>query len=215
MSADNIRASVDGSLQRLGVEYIDLYCAHQPDTSTPIEESLAAFDELVQAGKIRHVAASNYSAGELEVALASAKGRRLTPFSALQTQYNLVHRQDYEGDLMALCQERDIGCIAYSALADGFLTGKYRRDQALPHSERVEDAAVYCTSEGFATLDTLDVMAAEHGATVPSIALAWLLAQPTVCSALASARTVEQLHAMVSAVRIDLGLPDLARLQRA
>jgi len=141
LSPANIRSAAEASLRRLGAGHIDLYYAHEDDPVTPLADTVAAFDSLVREGKARYVAASNYSAPRLTHALASAQQQGLAGFVALQVHYNLVHRDEYEGDLAALCQREGLSCIAYSALADGFLTGKYRPGHALPVSERAEDAA--------------------------------------------------------------------------
>src|SRR5262249_56335611 len=133
------------------------------------------------------------SAPRLAAALASAQQQGLAGFVALQVHYNLVHRDEYEGDLAALCQREGLSCVAYSALADGFLTGKYRPGGSLPASERAEDAAVYLTGSGLAVLGALDTVARAHGAPVAAAALAWLAAQPTVAAPLPTARTPRHL----------------------
>ena len=173
---------------------------------------MAAFDELVREGKARYVAASNYSAPRLAGALASAREQGLVSFTALQVHYNLVHRDEYEGDLAALCQREGLSCIAYSALADGFLTGKYRPGGSLPASERAEDAAVYLTEGGLAVLGALDTVARAHSAPVAAVALAWLAAQPTVAAPLASARTPGQLRDLLQAPGLRLSPEELALL---
>jgi aryl-alcohol dehydrogenase-like predicted oxidoreductase len=212
LAATNIHAAAEASLRRLGVDHLDLYFAHEDDPATPLEETLDAFDQLVSAGKVRHVAASNYTAKRLAEALVTADAANLSPYVALQAHYNLVHRDEYAQDLASLCQQEGLSCIAYSALADGFLTGKYRRDRDLPTSERAEDAVVYLNDDGLATLDALDVVAAQHGAPVASVALAWLTAQPTVAAAIASARTPDQLADLVRAPDVHLSNDDLALL---
>ncbi|HYX86657.1 MAG TPA: aldo/keto reductase [Gaiellales bacterium] len=211
----NIRASAEASLGRLGVEQIDLYYAHEDDPATPLEATIAAFDELVRAGKVRYVAASNYTAPRLADALAAAKRTGHAPYVALQAHYNLVHRAEYEGDLAALCEAESISCIAYSALADGFLTGKYRPGRELPASERAEDAAVYLTEHGTSVLTALDTVAAGRGVPVAAVALAWLIARPTVAAAVASARTPEQLADLAQAVHLHLSQDDLGVLEAA
>ena len=208
----NIAAAADESLARLGVEYIDLYYAHEDDPVTPLEESLAAFDALVAEGKVRYVAASNYSAPRLAEALAASDRTGTARYRALQTHYNLVHRTEYEGELEALCRREGLSCLAYSALADGFLTGKYRPGQPVPDSERAEDAVPYLDDRGVAVLAALDAVAERHGASVAAVALAWLIAQPTVAAAVASARTPEQLAQLLPAATLRLGAEDVELL---
>src|SRR5262249_145329 len=187
-----IRAAAEASLRRLGTGHIDLYYAHEDDPATPLADTVAAFDRLVREGKARYVAASNYSAPRLAGALASARQQGLVSFAALQVHYNLVHRDEYEGGLPDLSQREGLSCIACSALADGFLTGKYRPGRSLPSSERAEDAAAYLTGSGLAALGALDAVARARSVPVAAVALAWLAAQPTVAAPLASARTPRQ-----------------------
>jgi aryl-alcohol dehydrogenase-like predicted oxidoreductase len=212
LSPATIRSAAEASLRRLGTGHIDLYYAHEDDPATPLADTVAAFDRLVQEGKARYVAASNYSAPRLAAALASARQQGLVSFAALQVHYNLVHRDEYEGGLAALCQREGLSCIAYSALADGFLTGKYRPGRALPASERAEDAAVYLTGSGPAVLGALDAVARARGAPVAAVALAWLAAQPTVAAPLASARTPGQLRDLLQAPGLRLAPEELALL---
>ena len=215
LSPANIRSAAEASLRRLGAGHIDLYYAHEDDPVTPLADTVAAFDSLVREGKARYVAASNYSAPRLTHALASAQQQGLAGFVALQVHYNLVHRDEYEGDLAALCQREGLSCIAYSALADGFLTGKYRPGHALPVSERAEDAAAYLTGSGLTVLRALDTVAVRNGTPIAAVALAWLAAQPTVAAPLASARTPGQLHDLLQAPGLNLSADDLALLDAA
>ena len=215
LSPATIRSAAEASLRRLGTGHIDLYYAHEDDPATPLADTVAALDSLVQEGKVRYVAASNYSAPRLAAALASAQQHRLASFVALQVHYNLVHRDEYESDLAALCQREGLSCIAYSALADGFLTGKYRPDHALPVSERAEDAATYLTDSGLAVLGALDTVAERSDTPIAAVALAWLAAQPTVAAPLASARTPRQLQDLLQAPDLKLSADDLALLNAA
>jgi aryl-alcohol dehydrogenase (NADP+) len=214
LAPENIRAAAEASLRRLMTDHIDVYYAHEDDPTTPLEETLDAFDQLVRAGFVRHVAASNYTAPRLAAALSASEAAGATRYVALQTHYNLVHRDDYEGELQELCEREGLSCFAYSALADGFLTGKYRPGAELPASERREDAAVYLDPHGLAVLDALDGVAARHETPVAAVALAWLMAQPTVAAAVASARTVDQLQDLLAATRLQLDADDLAVLGR-
>ena len=215
LSPATIRSAAEASLRRLGSGHIDLYYAHEDDPATPLADTIAAFDSLVREGKARYVAASNYSAPRLAAALASAQQHRLVSFVALQVHYNLVHRDEYESDLAALCQREGLSCIAYSALADGFLTGKYRPGHALPVSERAEDAATYLTESGMAVLGALDTVAERNETPIAAVALAWLAAQPTVAAPLASARTPRQLQDLLQAPDLKLSADDLALLNAA
>ena len=215
LSPATIRSAAEASLRRLGSGHIDLYYAHEDDPATPLADTIAAFDSLVREGKARYVAASNYSAPRLAAALASAQQQDLVGFVALQVHYNLVHRDEYEGDLSALCQQEGLSCIAYSALADGFLTGKYRPGHALPVSERADDAAVYLNESGLAVLGALDTVAERNGTPIAAVALAWLAAQPRVAAPLASARTPRQLQDLLRAPDLKLSADDLALLNAA
>lgn len=215
LAHDVIVTAAEDSLHRLGTDRIDLYYAHEDDPKTPLEETIGAFEELVQAGKVRYVAASNYFAPRLAEALATSDRLRATRYCALQTHYNLVHRREYEGDLACLCEREGLACVGYSALADGFLTGKYRRGNRLPASERAEDAAAYLNDDGLAVLRALDGVADARGAPVAAVALAWLLARPGVVAAIASARTPEQLTELLAAPALELSESELATLDAA
>jgi aryl-alcohol dehydrogenase-like predicted oxidoreductase len=215
LSPANIRTAAEASLRRLGTSHIDLYYAHEDDPATPLEDTIAAFDSLVRQGKARYVAASNYAAPRLAAALAVAQQGGLASFVALQAHYNLVHRDEYEQALSALCQRGGLSCVAYSALADGFLTGKYRPARRLPASERAEDAAAYLTESGLAVLGALDAVAERNATPIAAVALAWLAARPTVAAPLASARTPRQLQDLLQAVDLKLSAEDLALLNAA
>jgi aryl-alcohol dehydrogenase-like predicted oxidoreductase len=215
LAPQNIRAAAAASLERLGVEQIDLYYAHADDPNTPIEDSLAAFAELIGEGKVRYVAASNYSAPRLAQALAIAEREDLPRYVALQPHYSLVERDIYESELRGVCEREGLACIPYWGLASGFLTGKYRPGGAQVDSPRAAGAAAYLNERGIAVLDALDEVASAHGVEVASVALAWLLAQPTVLSAIASARNVEQLGPLLAVAGLQLSEDELERLARA
>jgi aryl-alcohol dehydrogenase-like predicted oxidoreductase len=212
LSRDVILAAAEESLRRLGTDWIDLYYAHEDDPSTSLEETIGAFDELVHAGKVRHVAASNYSAPRLAEALATADRLNATRYCTLQVHYNLVHRSEYEGDLALLCEREEVAGIAYYALANGFLTGKYRGGKPMPHSERADDATPYLNDKGSAMLLALDEVAAVHEAPVAAVALAWLLAQPTMVAVAASARTPQQLAELLKGPELHLSEHDIAAI---
>jgi aryl-alcohol dehydrogenase-like predicted oxidoreductase len=211
LSGKNIRAAVEGSLKRLGVERIDLYYAHRDDPETPLAETLGAFGGLVREGKVKHVAASNYSAARLREALDTSRRNGLPSYVALQPHYNLVHRQEYEAELAALCAQERIANLPYFALAKGFLTGKYRPGRTV-ESVRASGAEAYLDERGTALLAALDEIAAAHQTTLAAVSLAWLLSKPTVVAPIASARTVEQLRELLPAATLRLEPAALARL---
>ncbi len=209
-----IRRAAEGSLQRLGVDRIDLYYAHKDDPKTPIEDTLRAFDALVREGKVRYVAASNYTAPRLAEALAISSRAGLVRFVALQPHYNLVHRGEYEGELESLCARESVACLPYFALAQGFLSGKYRPGAQVA-SARADSARAYLDERGVRLLATLDAIAATHRTPVAAVALAWLLAQPTVGAPIASARTVEQVRELLPAASLALSAEEVGRLDDA
>jgi aryl-alcohol dehydrogenase-like predicted oxidoreductase len=211
LSATNISRAVDTSLRRLQTDHIDLYYAHIDDRDVPLDETLGAFESLVAAGKVRCIGASNYVASRFSEALTISREHGWTPYSVLQTHYNLVHRHEFEDELADVCAEMGIVCVAYYGLADGFLTGKYRRGSSLPASERAEDVQRYLTAEYDPVLGALDEVAASHGVPVGAVALAWLSAHQGVV-ALASARTTGQLEEIVQAQGMRLSDAELALL---
>jgi aryl-alcohol dehydrogenase-like predicted oxidoreductase len=192
LSRGEILASADRSLKNLGTDRIDLYYAHHDDETTPLEETLRAFDELVQAGKVRYVGASNYSAARLREAREISDRLGITRFVALQPHYNLMERALYEGELQDTVAELGMGSLPYYGLAKGFLTGKYRAGE-LVDSPRAEGAARYVGEKGDRVLGALQQVADAHGVPMAAVALRWLADQPTVVSPIASARSVEQL----------------------
>ena len=211
LSAKNIRAAVEQSLKRLGVERIDLYYAHTDDAATPLAETLGAFGGLVREGKIKYVAASNYSAARLKEAIDTSRRNGLPSYVALQPHYNLVHRRDYEAELAPLLAKEKLGSLPYYALAKGFLTGKYRSGKAV-ESARSQGASEYLDERGIAVLAALDEIAERQRTTVAAVSLAWLLSKPTVIAPIASARTVEQLRDLLPAASLKLGADELERL---
>jgi aryl-alcohol dehydrogenase-like predicted oxidoreductase len=215
LAADTIRAAVDESLQRLRTDRIDLYWAHADDPGTPQEETLGAFDELVTAGKVRAIGASNFTGPRLQQALETSRREGFASYVALQNEYSLVAREEYERDAADVVAANGLASIPYFALAAGFLTGKYRPGQ-LAESQRQAGASKHLdTPRGPAVLAALDEVAAAHGAEVATVALAWLKQQPTVLAPIASARTVEQLPALLAALDLELSADELAALERA
>ena len=210
-----IRQALDASLRRLQTDYVDLYYAHADDPGTPLGETLAAFDELIKCGKVRHIAASNYSAARLREALTISDAHGLARYEALQPHYNLVEREGYEGQLSDLCVTEEISCLPYFALAKGFLTGKYRAGTSSPHARRAEQAAEYMNDRGRAVLDALDHVARAHRTAPATVALGWLLTRPAVAAPIASARTSAQLADILAVLDLHLTDEDLERLGRA
>jgi aryl-alcohol dehydrogenase (NADP+) len=211
LRADTIEREAHASLERLQTDHIDLYYAHFDDEQTPLEESLRAFDALVQAGTVRHIAASNYTPQRLNAALELQREHGLAEFTVLQPQYNLVER-DFERTLLPVADAWDLAVVPYYGLAKGFLTGKYRPGGEAVESPRAEAARAYLNQGGAAVLEMLDDVAAAHETTVPAVALAWLLAQPRVVAPVASARTTEQLEQILPAATLQLTPAEVGRL---
>ena len=203
----NIAAACDASLRRLGVDTIDLYYAHQDDPDVPLDEVLGAFDRLVDAGKIRAIGLSNFTADRLQAAL------DLSRVHALQPEYNLISR-DFEGDLQDLCVRENISALPYYGLAAGFLTGKYRTEADLGKSVRSGRMKPWLTANAN-TLAALDQVAAETGASLATIALAWLIAQPGITAPIASSSRPDQLPDLLAALTLELTDDQLARLTAA
>jgi aryl-alcohol dehydrogenase-like predicted oxidoreductase len=214
LSAKTICAAAESSLRRLRTDRIDLYYAHKDDAATPLEETLKAFDALVREGRVRHIAASNYTEARLSEALAVSSRMGLARFVALQPHYNLVHRAEYESGLAALCAHEGLACFPYYALARGFLSGKYRSG-AKVESARAPEAAKYLDDKGLRILAALDAIAGERGTTVAAVSLAWLLTRPAVVAPIASARTPEQLADLLPAVSLHLTRDEQQRLNDA
>lgn len=205
LSRGHIMNAVEASLSRLKTDTIDLYQMHWPDEETPLDETLRALDDLVRAGKVRYVGCSNYPAWLLTKSLWISDVRNLVRFDSLQPHYNLVHRAEFERELMPLCLEEGIGVIPYSPLAGGFLTGKYRREGALPASARADGVKQrYMNEQGFAVIDALDKVADAHEASVAQTAIAWILANPAVTSAIIGANSIEQLRDTMRGAEISL-----------
>ncbi|WP_409493349.1 aldo/keto reductase [Amycolatopsis sp. cmx-11-12] len=214
LSAANIAAAAEDSLRRLQTDHIDLYYAHIDDPETPIEETLRAFDALVRAGKVRYIAASNYSAERLSEALSISDREGLAKYAVLQPHYNLVER-DYETELAPTVEREGLTILPYFALAKGFLAGKYRSKDAIGDSPRAARASSYLDERGERVLATLDAIAADRGVTVAAVSLAWLFARPTVTAPIASARSVEQLNDLLPAADLTLTAEEIDALTTA
>jgi aryl-alcohol dehydrogenase-like predicted oxidoreductase len=214
LSSQTIRTGAEESLRRLATDRIDLYYAHADDPETPLEDTMGAFDELVRAGTVLHVAASNYTAPRLAEALRVSDREGFARYVAVQPEYNLVSRSEYEGELQALCVAEGLACMPYSALASGFLTGKYRPDGPGVQSARAASARRHLDRAAH-MLEVLDEIAASRSTTVAAVALAWLRAQPGVTAPIASARTPDQLAELLPMGELELASEELERLSAA
>jgi aryl-alcohol dehydrogenase (NADP+) len=203
LSAETIAREAQASLERLRTDVIDLYYAHFDDEDTPLEETVRAFDALVQKGTVRHLGASNYAPERLERALEIQRDQGLAEFTVLQPHYNLVERE-FERTHLPLADAWELAVCPYYGLARGFLTGKYRPGSKQVDSPRAESAGAYLADGGEAVLEALDAVARARGTTVAAVALAWLRAHPRVVAPIASARTVEQLEGFLDAATIEL-----------
>ncbi|WP_414168655.1 aldo/keto reductase [Streptoverticillium reticulum] len=215
LSADAIKSGVEDSLRRLRTDHIDLYYTHYDDLSVPVEEFLTALDALVKEGKVREIAASNITADRLAEALNFSEANGIAKYVAIQPHYNLVSRDTYEGELADVAAAHGLAAVPYYALASGFLTGKYRAGADVDSARAGKAAEHLETERGPRVLAALDEIAAAHGAEIATVALAWLAAQPTVASPLASARTVEQLPALLAVADLHLSEAEVARLTEA
>lgn len=215
LSAAYIEKAVDQSLKRLQTDVIDLYLSHWPDPATPYEETLGAYQKLLEKGKIRYAGCSNLDAGQLRAALDVASLRNLPRYEVLQPAYNLYDRASFDGPLRDLCLAEDIGVISYYGLAKGFLSGKYRSEADLGKSERGGGVKEYLNPRGMRILSALDALAERHSARQAEVALAWIMARPGVTAPIASATKVEQVDSLVRAASLKLSADDIAALDRA
>jgi aryl-alcohol dehydrogenase-like predicted oxidoreductase len=204
LKAAYIHQAVEDSLRRLQTDYIDLYQAHKDDEETPLEETLSAFDKLVQQGKVLHIGASNYSGARLAKALKVSKDNGLVSFVSLQPHYNLVEREQFETDLLPVVQEHGLGVIPYYSLAAGFLTGKYRTKEDAEGKVRAVTVKKYLNDWGFQVVKVLDEVAKEHHSTPARVALAWLMVQPGVTAPIASATSEKHLADLIEAAKLKL-----------
>jgi len=215
LKPDRIREAVQGSLDRLGVDVIDLYFAHKDDPDVPLDEVLGAFGELVDAGTVRAIGASNYSADRLSEALRVSDERGLPRFTVVQPELNLLDRAQYEGPLQTLCIDENLGVVTYFSLASGYLSGKYRSTDDLGKSPRGARVGPYLEGKGPAVLAAMEHIAGETGATLSQIALAWVAAQPGVTAPIASATSVMQLDEIIDSLDVTLTGDQLAALTDA
>jgi aryl-alcohol dehydrogenase-like predicted oxidoreductase len=216
LSAVHITRSVEESLQRLRTDYIDLYFSHCDDATVPLEETLGAYQKLINAGKVRAIGASNYTAARLTQALEVSRKSGLPRYEVLQPHYNLYARSDYESGLEPLCLEAQIGVVSYFALASGFLSGKYRTAADAAKSARGKGVVEkFLNARGLKILAALDDVGRRHRASPASVALAWQIARPSITAPIASATTVEQLNELVAATRLQLDTTDIEQLNSA
>ena len=216
LAGPRVAKAVEDSLRRLQTDYIDLYQAHIDDAEAPLDETLRAFDALVKSGKVRAIGASNYGAKRFGEALEVSRKLGVAAYATLQPCYNLVERADYEAELEPLCRARGIAVIPYFSLAAGFLTGKYRRGGALPSTPRAAGISKrYMHDRGWAVLNAVEGEAKRLGTTPGQVAVAWLLARPSITAPIASATSVAQMKELADAARIRLDADAVARLERA
>ncbi len=215
MSAKYIAQAVEDSLRRLQTDRIDLYQSHKDDEKTPLEETLAAYDRLIREGKVRFIGASNYSGARLREALETSQRDGLPRYESLQPLYNLMERDKYESDLAPVVAEYGLGVIPYFSLAAGFLTGKYRASSDVNGKARGAMVQKYLNDRGFAVLQALDSIAAARHASLASVALAWLIAQPGITAPIASATSEAQLDDLAAALDLRLDGAALKKLSAA
>jgi aryl-alcohol dehydrogenase-like predicted oxidoreductase len=215
LSRAYILGEVEASLKRLQIETIDLYQSHKDDPATPQEETLSAYDQLIRQGKVRAIGASNFSAPRLAEALALSRRQGLPSYQALQPFYNLYDRAEYEKELEPLCLEHGLGVISYFSLAKGFLSGKYRSEADLSKSPRGAGVQPYLNERGFRILKALDEVAEQYHSTPARVALAWLIARPSITAPISSATTLEQLNDLLEATRLELDAAAIEKLNQA
>jgi aryl-alcohol dehydrogenase-like predicted oxidoreductase len=215
LSKSYILASAEESLKRLQTDCIDLYQAHVDDQAVPLEEALGAFDHLIKQGKVRAIGASNYTGPRLAEAIETSKKNGLPAYDSLQPLYNLYDRSDYETNLEPVCEKYGLGVISYFSLASGFLTGKYRSEADTRTRARGERVKKYLNERGFRIVAALDEVAKSYRASAAQIALAWLIARPTLTAPIASATSLEQLKELIEATELTLDGAAIERLNRA
>ena len=215
LSKAYIVRAVEDSLKRLQTDYIDLYQSHRDDLVTPVDETMEAHAQLVKAGKVRVVGASNFDAERLKASLDASAKAGIPRYETLQPLYSLVERKEFDGPLQDLCVKEQIGVIPYYSLASGFLTGKYRTEADLAGKARGAGAGKYLNEKGLGVLAALDAAAAKHEATLAQVALAWLLAQPAIAAPIASATSLDQLRDIMKSVDLKLDAASIAALDKA
>ncbi|MEZ4670525.1 MAG: aldo/keto reductase [Anaerolineae bacterium] len=215
LSRAHLMQAVEDSLGRLQTDYIDLYQVHWPDHETPLEETLATLDALVNSGKVRYIGASNYPAWLLMKTFWVSDVTKLVRFDSLQPHYSLLHREEFERDLTAVCQDQEVGVIPYSPLAAGFLTGKYSRRSRTADTTRGGSGLIKQLAQdehAYEVLDEVGAIAATHNAPTAQVALAWMLANPVITAPIVGARSVKQLNDVAGAVDVKLSSEEVERL---
>ncbi len=215
LKKEYILKAVEASLKRLKTEYIDLYLSHFDDVETPVQETLEAYDQLIRAGKIRWVGASNFSPERLKESLEVSKKNSLPIYQTYQPEYNLYNREDYEKNFEQICLDNNLGVTNYYALASGFLTGKYRSEADLSKSQRGGGIKTFLNDRGFKILKALDEVSEQYNSSPASIALAWLMARPSITAPIASVTNLDQLKDLTSAASIKLNTEDISILDEA
>ncbi|WP_344768592.1 aldo/keto reductase [Pedobacter ginsengiterrae] len=215
LKKDYIINEVEHSLSRLQTDYIDLYFSHFDDETTPVEETLSAYETLIRAGKVRWVGASNFSADRLKESLLSSAANDLPKYQVYQPGYNLFDREDFERDHEKICLEHDLGVVTYYSLASGFLTGKYRSEDDLNKSQRGGGVKKYLNERGFKILKALDEVADKHHVEQASVALAWLIYHPSITAPIASVTDLSQLKSFTEAANLKLTPEDISLLDKA
>ena len=215
LSKTYILQAVEDSLQRLQTDYIDLYQSHADDPQTPLEETLAAYDQLIRQGKVRAIGASNYSAQRLAKSLEVSEQTGYPRYESLQPLFNLYDRIDYEKELEPLCRAKGLGVISYFSLASGFLTGKYGSKADLSKSARGKFVEKYINERGFRIVETLKKVAQQLNLTPAQVSLAWLISQPTITAPIASATNLDQLNELIEAATIELNPSVIDQLNQA
>ena len=215
LAKDYILRAVEDSLKRLQTDHIDLYQSHVDDADTPLEETFAAYDQLLKQGTVRAIGASNFQAARLAEALDLAQAHGYPLYQSLQPNYNLYDRAGYEAELEPLCRARNVGVISYYSLASGFLSGKYRSKADLSKSVRGGKVEKYLDERGLRILAALDSVALRYGSTPAAVALAWLIARPGITAPIVSATSVAQLNELLAAARLELDAAAIAALDLA
>jgi aryl-alcohol dehydrogenase-like predicted oxidoreductase len=215
LSAKYIPQAAEDSLRRLQTDHIDVYFSHRDDPESPLEETLGAYQRLIEQGKVRFIGASNYKGARLREALEISKRRNLPRYQVLQPLYNLLEREEYETDLLPVVEEYGLGVTPYFALASGFLTGKYRKPEDLQGKPRGSMVEKYLNPRGLAVLDALESVAREHNTTPAAVALAWLMGRPGITSPIASATNARQIGDLVEAANIELDRDSIEKLSNA
>lgn len=215
LSPEYMVRAVEDSLRRLHTDYIDLYQSHKDDENTPVDATLEAYAKLIEQGKVREIGASNFSATRMKEALDASETKGLPRYQSLQPLYSLVERDTFEGDLEDLCAAENVGVIGFYSLASGFLTGKYRSKADMEGRIRAPRVEKYVTEDGFRVLDALDAVAKKHNAKMGQVALAWLMARPSVTSPIASATNMDQLVELTATVALSLDADDIAKIDEA